>query len=39
MVICAVSVNEPTASAAEPVRSWSGIVQETVVEGEAASPS
>ena len=28
------------ASAAEPaVRSWSGIVQETVVEGEAASPS
>jgi hypothetical protein len=27
------------ASAAEPVRSWSGIVQETVIEGEAASPS
>lgn len=27
------------ASAAEPVRSWSGIVQETVVEGEATRPS
>ena len=27
------------APAAEPARSWSGIVRETVVEGEAASPS
>ena len=26
------------ASAAEPVRSWSGIVQETVVEGEGGEP-
>lgn len=27
------------APTAEPARSWSGIVRETVVEGEAASPS